>query len=48
MTEMIALLVSEQRRLPQLSYKSDIIFISGESLYQSVYIKVVYNQKPLF
>ena len=45
MTEMIALLVSEQRRLPQLSYKSDIIFISGESFYQSIYlnITVVYN-----
>lgn len=29
MGEQIAMLVSEQRRYPQLSYKSDIIFISG-------------------
>jgi len=28
-TENTAMLVSEQRRNPQLSYKSDIIFISG-------------------
>ena len=29
MTEVTAMLLSEQRRYPQLSYKSDVIFISG-------------------
>ena len=43
MTEMVALVVSEQRRFPQLSYKSDIIFISGESFYQYV---VAVHSKP--
>ena len=30
MVENIAMLLSEQRRNPQVSYKSDILFISGK------------------
>ena len=30
--ENIAMLISEQRRNPQLSYKSDIIFVSGKQI----------------